>query len=1046
MEGEISTPAWILAIGRSSRLAQLLLLAATVLIYSVMSMAAANSLFVSHVGAGNLPIAFILIGLFSLPTYGIFSQIVDRYSRPRLFRYALLIAIVIALGLRLLIELDTIPVYYTLLIAIFFQWDFHNNILYTGLLTDYFTTLEYRQYAPFIGIAQAVGTLLGGGLTMLLSHYIPTKNLLFCTPLLLALAFGQLLYLERTQRRLDSIETHKAAGILESLAVFPDLVERYPLVLFLALSSFLLVIIYISSEFLWFNIYGQNFNAEALTGFLGFMRILISLVQIVILYGVTRPLLGKLGVARMNALYPATTLLSFGGLLLNFNLFAAIGLHLNGDALYKAINLPVHQLNYNAIPPEFIGRVRTLSDGAVYSLGLTLAGMLLWIGHRYLDLVQITYLAASLTVVLLFIRLPMGKFYAQGLETAIRSDTIDLDDFDGVAQLPPQSSTAISELLTSGDRYLQIKGLELAGNLGNPGQFLPQVKALLTDADDRLRNSVVKLYSNIREPELLQKFEDLLFSNESSLLREIALEILIVNRYHFNQQQLDRLLADRDLQINLLAEIAAKQEDKIDRSKLQVCQTQLTEARAHAIVRIVAHSHNRQLIPLIECILPKTNSQLEINALEALINLAVNEDLDLATIASTKLSHTEPLVRVAAFKLLGKTGCREMLPQFHLGLQDRDPRVRQQAASSLAVYGEAGLSLAAEHLTAANPTTVEAAIAAIGQIRTRKASDLLFKHLAPDFEQVIPTLKWQQQIPQNDPTWQPLAVAIKDYHQRLLQKVLYVLSCLGYSQTVNSVTRILATGKRRELANAVEVLASLSHRRFILPLMPLLETAVQPEKTTKERSIATPHKSYTILLEALESKDRWIKTGASIALATIPSALLNDRDPVVRSVASEIFTPACQILSPTNSLMNRLLLLKNVALFKNLSLDELFAIDRTLEKERVLADATIYKEGSWGSYLYIIAEGKVQIVKQLDDKQQEIKQLSTGDYFGEIALFDDAPRWDGAIAIEDCTLLKLEKKRFISSIAQRPHIILEICRFLSRRLRETDKYLSVKKS
>ena len=55
------------------------------------------------------------------------------------------------------------------------------------------------------------------------------------------------------------------------------------------------------------------------------------------------------------------------------------------------------------------------------------------------------------------------------------------------------------------------------------------------------------------------------------------------------------------------------------------------------------------------------------------------------------------------------------------------------------------------------------------------------------------------------------------------------------------------------------------------------------------------------------------------------------------------------------------------------------------------------------------------------------------------------PRWDSAIALEDSVLLCLEKKRFISLISQRPQIVLEICRFLSQRLRETDKYMSAKK-
>lgn len=62
-----------------------------------------------------------------------------------------------------------------------------------------------------------------------------------------------------------------------------------------------------------------------------------------------------------------------------------------------------------------------------------------------------------------------------------------------------------------------------------------------------------------------------------------------------------------------------------------------------------------------------------------------------------------------------------------------------------------------------------------------------------------------------------------------------------------------------------------------------------------------------------------------------------------------------------------------------------------------------------------------------------------------MTLFDNAPRWNGAIALKDCTLLKLEKNCFISLITQLPPIVLEICRFLSQRLRETDKYRLAKK-
>ena len=1036
-------------IPKFDRLPQLLLLAVTVLVYNVMAMAIANSLFVSQVGAGQLPIAFILIGICSLPIYGVFSQIADRYSRPQLFRYVLLGSIVGMVGLRFLVNLDTVWVYYVLLIAIFFQWDFYNNLLYPGLLTDYFTAIEYKRNAPYIGIAQAVGTLLGGGYTLFLSNRFPTRDLLWCLPGFMAIAFVQLVYLERSQRRLQASQPEKQS-ILESLKILPEIGKRHPLVLFLAGSTFLLVIIYICSEFLWFNIYGQQFDESQLTGFLGLMRMIISLIQVVFLYGVTRPLLKWVGVARLNAVYPVTTLLSLGGLLFNFKLPMAIALHINGDALYKSINLPVHQLNYNAIPHQYVGRIRALSDGLIYSLGLTLAGAILWLCHLYLSLTQITWLALTLTVLLLLVRIPMGKFYLQSLEEMIRTDTINLDDFDDRRErLPAQSSALIKEFLTDSDRYTQIKGLELAANLGNPQQFLTEVKSLLADDDRTLRQGILKLFSNA-DRTVLEQFVELL-AHENSHVRSGALEVLIANQYTFDPARLTSLINDNDELVKALALVATfqntKSEDLDSKVAEQFWQIELTDETIATIALVVRCSNNSEFITLIEYLLPHANAKAKQAALNALVELGGTQDANLAKIAISEIRHSESAVRTSAYKLLEITHCPETLDRVFIGLADISPQVRQQVASTIAAYGKTGLDFARSQLTSEHPLVEQTAISAIAKVKSRQANEVLFQHLVPEFQQFNRVRKWQQQIPRQDPSWKFLAVAIEDYQQRLLQKVLYTLSCLGYSRTVSLVQRVLVTGDRRDLANAVEILSSINHRRFIQPLMPLLEQTVgeEPISKTQHSSQWLRQKGYKVLLEALDSGDRWIKTGASVALAVVPTALLKDPDPVVQSVAREIFPTAQQLTCPVSTSMNRLLLLRNIALFKNLSLDELFTIDKELEQKQVLAGETIYTEGSWGGHLYIIAAGKIQIVKELDGEQQEIKQLTVGDYFGEIALFDEAPRWDGAIALEDSTLLCLEKKRFISLISQRPHIILELCRFLSRRLRETDKYMSAKR-
>ncbi|MEM6591840.1 MAG: cyclic nucleotide-binding domain-containing protein, partial [Cyanobacteria bacterium P01_C01_bin.73] len=622
---QLSRPQWTQIL--PDRVIQLLLLAVTMLTYSVLSVAIGNSLFVSYVGAPQLPIAFILIGLFSMPAYGIFSQIVDRYSRPRLFRYVLIGSIFAVLGLRFLLLQESVYSYYLLLIVVFFQWDFHNNVLYPSLLMDYFTTLEYKRYAPYISVAQAVGIFAGGGLTALLSQFLRTRDLLLVLPVVFAVGIAQLVVLESSQRQLTPVKPTSSVGIAESLKAFPGLVQRYPLALFLAGSSFLLVMIYLSSEFLWFNIYGQSFSDQQLTQFLGLMRVLISVIQIGVIYAVTRPLLKSLGVAQMNPVYPLTTLISLGALLSNIGLPTAIALHINGDALYKGINLPVHQLNYNAIPREFVGRIRTLSDGVIYAVGLMLAGTVLWFCESRLSLVQITWLVAGLTVLLLLVRLPMGRHYAAGLEEMIRSNSIILDEFDTYPiPLSPQSKEAVRELLQESDRYSQVKGLDLALRMSQPEDFLAEVEALVPDADGQLYEKAIALFSHC--PALIEHWQARL-ADES--LQSFALELLLIHQFLPSPAEIAGWLACDRQELQMLGAIA----QKIANPDADPAWPQTLEpGPAKILTRVVTYGDTPHLKPLIaEVLLSQTRPEVICAGLEALLTLTQRGDETAAGIA-----------------------------------------------------------------------------------------------------------------------------------------------------------------------------------------------------------------------------------------------------------------------------------------------------------------------------------------------------------------------------------------------------------------------------
>jgi CRP-like cAMP-binding protein len=88
--------------------------------------------------------------------------------------------------------------------------------------------------------------------------------------------------------------------------------------------------------------------------------------------------------------------------------------------------------------------------------------------------------------------------------------------------------------------------------------------------------------------------------------------------------------------------------------------------------------------------------------------------------------------------------------------------------------------------------------------------------------------------------------------------------------------------------------------------------------------------------------------------------------------------------------------------------------------------------------LYLIVSGKIDIVQRRGDIARTLATLSEGDFFGDMAIFEDLPRSADAIAAEQGALLVLSPERFRQIIMQEPAIAFEIFRELSARLRRFD--------
>ncbi len=136
----------------------------------------------------------------------------------------------------------------------------------------------------------------------------------------------------------------------------------------------------------------------------------------------------------------------------------------------------------------------------------------------------------------------------------------------------------------------------------------------------------------------------------------------------------------------------------------------------------------------------------------------------------------------------------------------------------------------------------------------------------------------------------------------------------------------------------------------------------------------------------------------------------------------------------------RLRELEKLSLFVDLKRREMKIVVGFMHERTYLKDEVIFDEGEEGQALYFILNGKVLICPQ-GQAEKPIATLESGNFFGELALLDDAPRAAQARAAENCTLVVFFRGDFMvlmhSHALIASKIALQLARHLGVRLRGT---------
>ena len=135
-------------------------------------------------------------------------------------------------------------------------------------------------------------------------------------------------------------------------------------------------------------------------------------------------------------------------------------------------------------------------------------------------------------------------------------------------------------------------------------------------------------------------------------------------------------------------------------------------------------------------------------------------------------------------------------------------------------------------------------------------------------------------------------------------------------------------------------------------------------------------------------------------------------------------------------------LFRQVPLFAGLEDEDLASLISVAGRRKYPKDGVIFFEHDVGDALFMILSGRVKVTILSDDGREIIlAMLSDSDFFGEMSLLDNEPRFATAIALHETEMVVLHQRDFLSIVEKRPRVLINLLSVLSSRLRKANRQI-----
>ena len=1022
----------------------------------------AETAFLKRFGVEYLPMIFILNSISTFFIMSLIAGIMSRIPGNRLLSYMLVISGTTVAGLRFVVPLG-IELLYPILYILKAQYEVMLGLFFWNLANDLFNTRQSKRIFPLITAGGVMGGVIGSFGTPFLVKAISIDNLMF-------IYLGTSLMGAVVVRRMGTLfptllpEEGKTKKVKTRLSLKEEFKRVLPVIKESALVKILILLTLLPNVVIPIINYQFNYaidEAFATEGkmieFFGYFRGSLNGVSFIILLFVGR-IYGRLGLPIALMFHPFNYVIAFLGFLFKFNVFSAMYAQFTTRILKNAINNPARSVLMGLFPVEYRALIRPFLRGTVVRIGTLLgSGVIIactGLFHpRYLSLIALVFMGGW--VITTFV---LKRSYSRILLDLISRNMLDLksQEEQDVGRIFLDKRVQ-SQLL---DAFLSSKGktclwyANLIKSLGMK-DLDAHILSTIKDQDDRTKIGLLSLLSLEAGEQAVRTLEELADPDKPDLTiaaLKTAAQLPPDLTTHFLRRVFDSV--DHP-EIKAYAVIGLyPQEPQTYKAVIDSWFASGERAEQRAGIISAGASNNRAYVPVLQSMLEKVKDESLISlVLEALHQLGAP---GMDALVFPYLGHSSVRVRLAAleaFNVENDNAIRAVIPL----LGDRGPEVQDLARLKLQESSYQNAELLIESLVIPNRRLREGVFSLLESLEIKDVD--VFRFARSQLERAYRNLDEAEAALRALPGGKERDLLVDHLIQKKnarLETILRVLATQDQSGRMRIVWRGIYSADSRQKSNAIEALEDLVGRSLSKTMLPLVEDLSASECLAvgrKNFNLPDFDTNAALLYQDLLAKYDWVTVVLALYLIEkqgfdgldkrIVEDLTNSDNPYIQqmaqSVVSEKSTPVHREeadMETSSSIPDKILRLRGIQIFEGLSVSELAAIASVTEEVVHPLGTVVIKEGETGETMYMIIAGEVSVNKSQEGGTQiELDRILAGDYFGEMALFEDVVRSATIRTEKETRLLVLHKQEFTEIVREYPQIALHICRILSQRIR-----------